>query len=260
MEEYVRRTNAARLGWVLAPVLMMSAPMLHAELKRPPARGLTELPDSELGLMRGRYIVGDNKVLWFGVTMITTWQTSAGQAVQGTLNIGMDFRNGMPVISFTPNVIMSGADSAVAPAQGERSIDSAGLNNASGLVQSVQVAGDGNGASNVTSLLVRNGDAPSASSDTSTNSMEAKSGDATASARVDASGARLAVGVSGQGMAEQWIRAGSAGQSIRITGDGQHVSNRLQLELIRQAAPTNALVMSSVARAIALNHGIGNQP
>ena len=68
MEEYVRRTNAARLGWVLAPVLMMSASTLHAELKRPPARGLTELPDSELGLMRGRYTVGDNKVLWFGVT------------------------------------------------------------------------------------------------------------------------------------------------------------------------------------------------
>lgn len=259
-EEKVRRPTRFFSCWLLSACLVLVASPLLAAEQRPPARGLHEIPDSELGLMRGRYTVGNNKVLWFGVTMITTWQTQGGQSVQGALKIGMDFRNGSPTISFTPNVSMGLADADTAPASGERSIDSAGLNNASGLVQSVQVAGDGNRASNATSLVVRNGDVPATQSGTNGASMESGNGAASVSAGMDANGARLTINVAGQGVAEQWVRTGSVGQSIRIAGDGQQVSNRLQLELVRQALPTNALVMSSVARAIALNQGIGNRP
>ena len=172
----------------------------------------------------------------------------------------MDFRNGAPTISFTPNVNIGLADADATVATGDRSIDSAGLNNASGLVQSVQVAGDGNYAGNATSLLVRDGDVPASQAGGAASSVEAGNQAASASARMDGNGARLTINVAGQGVAEQWVRAGSVGQSIRIAGDGQQVSNRLQLELVRQAVPTNALMTSSVARSIALNQGIGNWP
>lgn len=258
----VRRSLPLISSWLLSVCLGLfaTAPLL-AEEQRPAAKGLHEIPDGELDLMRGRYTVGNNKVLWFGVSMITTWQTQAGQSVQGTLKIGMDFQNGAPTITFTPNVNIGLADADVAIATGERSIDSSGLNNASGLVQSVQIAGDGNRAGNATSLIVRDGDvADGQGANTGASSMEAANSAATASARMDANGARLTIDVAGQGVAEQWVRAGSVGQSIRIAGDGQNVSNQLQLELVRQAVPTNALVMASVARAITLNQGIGNRP
>lgn len=259
MKENVRRPISYRSAWLLSACLALVASPLLAEEQRPTARGLHEIPDGELDLMRGRYIVGDNKVLWFGVSMITTWQTQSGQTVQGALKIGMDFRNGAPTVSFTPNVSIVSAEADALPAAGVRSIDSAGLNNASGLVQSVQVAGDGNRAGNATSLIVREGDVPAGQTG-ATASMASTNGAATASAQMDANGARLTVGMSGQGVAEQWVRAGSVGQSIRITGDGQQVSNALQLELVRQTVPTNALVMASVARAITQNQGIGNRP
>lgn len=241
----------------LAALAVFAALPATAEEARPTARGLHEIPDGELDLMRGRYIVGDNKVLWFGVSMITSWQTQGGQSVQGALKIGMDFRNGAPTISFTPHVSVGLADADAVPV-GARSIDSAGLNNVSGLVQSVQVAGDGNVAGNATSLIVRDGDVPTATGGGA--NAVAANGAASASAQMDAQGARLLVGVAGQGSAEQWVRAGSVGQSIRISGDGQQVSNRLQLELVRQAAPTNVMLMNSVAQAITLNQGIGNRP
>ena len=259
-EEKVRRPTRFLSCWCLSACLVLVAQPLIAEEQRPPARGLHEIPDSELGLMRGRYTVGNNKVLWFGVTMITTWQTQGGQSVQGALKIGMDFRNGSPTITFTPNVSLGLADADITPASGERSIDSAGLNNASGLVQSVQVAGDGNRASNATSLLVRDGEVPTTFSGASGASLTSGNSGASVTAGMDANGARLTVNVAGQGTAEQWVRAGSVGQSIRIAGDGQQASNRLQLELVRQTLPTNAMVMSNVARAIALNQGIGNRP
>lgn len=260
-EANVRRPSRLLSCWLLSACLVLVALPLHAEeSQRPAARGLHEIPDGELDLMRGRYIVGDNKALWFGVSMITTWQTQSGQTVQGALRIGMDFRNGSPTITFTPNVNIGLVDADATVATGGRSIDSAGLANASGLVQSVQVAGDGNYAGNATSLLVRDGDVPAWQAGGTSSSVEAGNQAATASASMDGNGARLTINVAGQGVAEQWIRAGSVGQSIRIAGDGQQVSNRLQLELVRQAVPTNALMMSSVAQAIALNQGIGNRP
>ncbi len=260
-EASVRRPITVLPCWLLSACLVLGALPLHAEeSQRPPARGLHEIPDGELDLMRGRFTVGNNQVLWFGVSMITTWQTQSGQSVQGALKIGMDFRNGAPTISFTPNVNIGLADADPIAASGDRSIDSAGLNNVSGLVQSVQVAGDGNRAGNTTSLLVRDGDVSAAQAGSGASSVEASNQAANASAHMDGNGARLTINVAGQGVAEQWVRAGSVGQSIRIAGDGQQVSNRLQLELVRQAVPTNALMVSSVARSIALNQGIGNRP
>ena len=66
---------------------MLAAGTAAAEDARPAGSGLEEIPDDELGDMRGRYVVSDTSVAWFGVTMISTWQTSSGQILQGQLQL-----------------------------------------------------------------------------------------------------------------------------------------------------------------------------
>src|SRR5690554_4471543 len=187
--------------------LLCSAPALAQEAPARPGSGLTEIPDAELGLMRGRFAVGDNQVLWFGVSMISSWQTTGGQLLQGRLDIGFDFRNGDPVVSFTPNVVLTDERAPMPVPAGHRTVDSAGLANVNGLVQGVQVAGDGNSASNVTSLTLRDGDAPAmpGSGGATPGALSAASGAATANVQFDDSGASVMLEVAGHGAAEQWI-------------------------------------------------------
>ncbi|AWH26094.1 hypothetical protein [Stenotrophomonas sp. YAU14D1_LEIMI4_1] len=222
-----------------------------------PGRGLKEIPDPELNLMRGRYTVGGNNVAWFGVTMISQWKGNDGGAVQGALTLGMDFRQGStPKLTFQPSVQVTAADAPLPDTSG-RSIDSTGLANASGLLQSVQVAGDGNTARNVTSLTIRDGAVPVAGSDDGTRIAQVQLGGASASAVLDGNQARLLLQVDGQGMVQQWIRNGSVGQGIALSGDGQNASNRLQLELVRNSVAGNLPLSQNVAQAIALNRGMG---
>src|SRR5690554_3693854 len=170
--------------------LLSSAPALAQQAPASSGNGLTEIPDAELGLMRGRFAVGDNQVLWFGVSMISSWQTTGGQLLQGRLDIGFDFSNGDPVVSFTPNVVLTDEHAPMPVPSGQRSVDSAGLANVSGLVQGVQVAGDGNAASNVTSLTLREGGVPGANGGGAAEGAISRSaGAATASVRFDGNGA-----------------------------------------------------------------------
>ena len=244
---------------LLLGALLCAAPALAQEAPAPTARGLTEIPDSELGLMRGRFVAGDNQVLWFGVSMISSWQTSSGQLLQGRLDIGFDFSDGQPVLSFSPNVVLTDEHAPMPVPSGQRSVESAGLQNVAGLVQGVQVAGDGNAASNVTSLSLRDGDAPGARTPAglSQGSLDRHSGPASARVQFDRNGAGVKLEVAGHGTAEQWIRSGSLGQSIRLLSDGQAVRNQLHLDMVRQSLPATAMLNQNVAQALVTTRGIG---
>ena len=221
--------------------------------------GMAEIPDPELATMRGRYTVGDHQVAWFGVSMISTWETASGQTLQGTLSLGMDFAGaGRPEISFTPTVTIT-ADGAPLPGSDgvARSVDASGLANVSGMSQSVQVAGDHNVAANVTRLNVRTGAAPGASGALSSGTASASLGDAMASAGFEDGGAQVLLQVQGQGAVQQWIRNGSLGQSIQLTSDHQQVSNRMEVDLVRNSLASNAQLTQNVAQAIQMTRGIG---
>ena len=243
---------------LLALALSVALPALGAETPQKPGRGLHEIPDPELNLMRGRYTVGGNAVAWFGVTMISTWQTTTGQSLQGSMRLGMDFSKGgnVPKVTFTPSVSITDANAPL-PATSGRSIDGSGLDNVAGVSQSVQVAGDGNRASNVMHLSVRNdGVVPTGSGSVAGNAT-AQSGDASAVASFDGNAARLQLTIQGQGAVQQWLRSGSVGQGIQLTSDGQVVSNRLQIDLVRESMAGNLPLAQNVAQAITLNRGIG---
>jgi hypothetical protein len=126
------------------------------------APGLNEVGDDELADMRGRYTVGDNTVVYFGVEMISNWQTNTGQTLQSAMNLEMNFSKNpnQPQVTFVPTVTITTADAplpaATAAATISRSIQSGGIANVGGLTQAVQLAGDRNAVSNVTSLNIQN--------------------------------------------------------------------------------------------------------
>jgi len=243
---------------LLALALSVALPAFGAETPQKPGKGLHEIPDPELNLMRGRYTVGGNAVAWFGVTMTSTWQTATGQSLQGAMTLGMDFSKGgnVPKVTFTPIVSITDANAPLPDSSG-RSIDGSGLNNVAGVSQSVQIAGDGNRASNVMHLNVRNdGVVPGVSGSIAGNAT-AQSGDASAVASFDGNAARLQLTIQGQGAVQQWLRSGSVGQSVQLTSDGQLVSNRLQIDLVRESMAGNLPLAQNVAQAITLNRGIG---
>jgi hypothetical protein len=107
----------------LLMVLLLACPALPLQAAdAAPGRGLKEIPDPELNLMRGRYTVGGNTVAWFGVTMVSQWQASNGSVLQGALTLGMDFRGGgSPKLSFQPSVHVTAADAPLPDTQGRTS-------------------------------------------------------------------------------------------------------------------------------------------
>jgi hypothetical protein len=145
-----------------APLLANDAPASDATDQQT-ASGIHEVDDSELSTMRGRYVVGDNTVVWFGVEMISSWQTNTGQTLQSAMTIGMNFSKNpnQPQVTFVPTVTITTADAplptSTAQSNLNRSVQTGGIANVGGLAQSVQIAGDHNAASNVTSLNIQNG-------------------------------------------------------------------------------------------------------
>lgn len=249
--------NIAR--WMHGVLLLglLGAAAVHAEEGRP-GKGLIEIPDPELNLMRGRYTVNGTSVAWFGVTMITQWN-SGGQAARSALTLGMDFSHGgTPRISFTPSVTVTAADAPL-PVSSGRSIDASGLQNVAGLTQSIQVAGDGNVASNSTHLSVRDGQAPATGSPGAT-PASVQQGGVSALAQLEGNTAKVQLQIDGVGAVQQWIRNGSVGQSIALGGDGQAVSNRMQIDLVRQSLASNVPLSQNVAQAMTLVRGVGMGP
>lgn len=229
-----------------------------------PGTGLQAINDPELNTLRGRYTVGNNAVAWFGVRMISTWQASNGQTLQGTMAISMDFsgKHPQPVVSFQPSVSITRADTIipmpVSPGTTIRSIDGRGLANVAGVVQSVQVAGDDNLANNVVRLNLHDGNsAPASAGGASQGGASTRQDGASASAVFDGQNASIQLGINGLGSVQQWIRNGSLGQSVQLAADNQSASNVMEIDLIRQSLTSNVQLSQSVAQAINLARGIG---
>jgi hypothetical protein len=246
--------------WILAGALVMTT-LLASNQALAAATGIAEIPDPELELMRGRYTIAGHTVAWFGVTMLSQWQTASGQKVDGGLQVGFDFNQGAtPQMTFTPTVSI-GTDTGDGLPTGntQRSIASAGVGNVSGLVQSIQLAGDGNAVSNRTLLVLRDGKAPAiAGSEVAGGVEQASNGPASARVSIDGQRAAVLLTIAGQGAVAQWIGAGQIGQSIALTSDGARVSNQLQLDLVRGAVAANLPLAQTVAQAIGTTQGLGS--
>lgn len=252
----------------LAAVGSGHAATANAEATAQPAQAtpmLREIPDPELATMRGRFMLGSNTVAYFGVTMASSWITSSGQALTGSAVLGMHFGTGAtPAVTFTPtmNIVQGTPLPAITPSGSVHVVDGAGLANVNGLLQGIQVAGDGNRVVNVTALRISQGDSTGAATANSAPQADQMSaGDARIAIAFDpAKGMEMTLGVAGQGLVSQWIRNSSVGQLVQLTSDDQSVSNQLQLNLVlggTAAASTQALRAASAAMLQARAIGAG---
>ncbi|MBO9718046.1 MAG: hypothetical protein J7507_14905 [Pseudoxanthomonas sp.] len=267
-----KRTLCIAIGLATAPAALPAWAQQQAEpgaTPAPAASGLTELTDEEMGDMRGRYTVSSNTVAWFGVTMVSTWQTQAGQQLASTMTVTMDGRQpDKPVVTFEPHVSITAVD-APAPTQapsGQREIDNAGLANVTGVTQSVQVAGDGNVAHNTANITIRDepaqeSAAPAAASvlapaAQSTTIATASANGMSAVAQLENNAARVLLQIDGQGAVEQWISGSGMGQTIQLAADGHQASNWMELDVVRNTSQGRTVLGQNVAQAIALSRGI----
>jgi hypothetical protein len=170
-----------------------------------PGAGIHDVTDEELSTMRGRYTVGDNTVVYFGVEMISTFQTSNGQTVQGTMTLGMNFKQNpnSPQVTFVPTVTITTPNAPLPTAstvqsQVSRSVQSGGIAAVGGLVQSVQIAGDNNATANVTRLNIQSGgSAPNTSTTGNTSTTISSTGSPSpSSASVNIGGSMANIGSS----------------------------------------------------------------
>lgn len=254
----MRRSRSSRLTMmVLSASILTAANAAHAAGHTP----IREISDAELADMRGRFTVAGYGVLWFGVSMVSTLVTPDGRNLQGSFRIGLDFSGGnVPRLVLVPSVTleMASPEAEAAVLGGTRVVDGSGLQNVSGLIQSVQVAGDANVAHNTLRLDIRDGGVPAMPAGaTSQAALSAQSGAATAVAGLQGQTVRLQLQVEGQGVVEQWLRSGSIGQSIQLAANGQRASNVMNIELVRQPLAASPVLAQSVAQAITLARGVG---
>ncbi len=189
---------------------------------------IVSLTDPELDTMRGRFIAADNRVLYFGVEMITQWHTPDGD-MQGGLTIGIDRARGTPTVSFQPTVSIEGTPRASGSAG--RDISGTG-GDSRGVRQQIQVAGNDNRAHNGFEVVLQpyNGDSGQATQSGNTVQVLRQDGAVVASGLT---GNGQSAGVTmqlGQSTAQQLIQGrGGANQLIRLSGDGQMIQNQLRL-------------------------------
>ncbi|GAA4021242.1 hypothetical protein [Actimicrobium antarcticum] len=198
------------------------------------------------------------EVVGMSLQMASSWQAANGQKLAGNANLALKLPesgagSGTPQASI--QTLASATDPSLASLPGTGLVSGAkGLANVAGAAQLVQIAGDNNGASNLTSidvspraiLLATGANVPSA---------EAIAANG-AKVKVDVANNAIALGLSvpGAGSAEQRLNTLGANnilQTIQIAADRQQVVNQLQLQL--QVKPLAAAAMATEGVGQALN-------
>ncbi len=213
--------------------------------------GISVLTDPQMDKIRGKYTVSANKVLYFGVEMASVWKTADGLNLQSGARLGLDFSAGSkPKVTFSPTVsIVSAPGATVRHNNGKRTITSSGIDNVTGLGQTIQVAGDFNNASNT--LTVKMLDRlPDSAGDAGIGASMRISNDsgAEASSVLDERGVTVTLSLAGEGMVEQSLRGAVTGsnggrgafQSIRTLGDAHTIANRMQLSILMKPGTSSS--------------------
>lgn len=206
-------------------------------------RDLQEVPDGELQHMRGKF-ASNNQVLYFGVEMVSQWQTQTGTTVTAGANLNIDFQaggSGKPVVHYAPtvSVVQQGQGAMQIQNDGTNSVSGgAGLASVSGVSQSIQVAGKSNRILNgidmqvnLTSASHSGGSIPGAVG-AHAGTVSAAGDDGTiATVSLGNNSIGLDVVVPGQGEVIQQIRNQGMFQSARIGGDLNQIHNTIVMHI-----------------------------
>lgn len=224
-----------------------------------------QLNDEELGQLRGRF-VGQGRVMFFGVEMVSRWRTAAGDSMTaGTRMIG-DLTQDHPSVRFEPVITSISIDELVGRSSGGTgaTVVDRGTRNASGVVQTIQAGGDFNVAANDLILDVMNASDFRSSPGSTDQSVTARriqangANDSVMSISMQPRDLSVTIDLPGLGRIEQAVVPGRGlRQSIQLTSNLQRVQNltRLQLYVGNQTADNRSAVpgmLSGIRAAAAL--------
>lgn len=190
---------------------------------------IVSLTDPELSVLRGKFLPNNQQVVFFGVEMVSQWQTAGGTMNAG-MTLGIDRSQGRPSVSFQPMVTIMGTPTQVA-ANGV--VQDSSAQDTRGVRQQIQVAGNDNHATNQFQVAVQPyvaGNGASSSGGNGQSQVVVSQGGATASAGI-AGGNQAGVTLQlGNSTVRQVVGGGSnALQMIQLSGDQQHIQNQLRL-------------------------------
>lgn len=201
-----------------------------------PAHGkpvIKELSDSQMDTVHGKY-AGYGQILYFGVEMLSQWQTQDGRTYQAGINLSVDTATLQPTITLLNTVSVGQAPAGLTSSAATIHIDGSGLQNVTGVAQGIQIGGDGN--------AVRNDIAMDVGSTTSVNGavtgrLAAAPGQyvlsnpgASTTYQVAPGGLTVALNVAGQGQLSQSLRSGyGLQQFVQVTGDQNQIHNSLRI-------------------------------
>ncbi len=209
------------------------------------------VPDHILGETRGKFI-SNGQVMNFGVEMVTQWITSTGEVINAAGRLSIDVSGAQPRASFIPNItVQQTTPQNIVVSQGNNFVSgSEGLNNVTGVVQTIQVAGNANGIGNAIGVKIRRSDnltnSPSGGSSVNSLGINTASG-SSANVRLANNGMSVGVSVANQGQSMQAIRSVAQGsgqvmQSVRLGGDFNQINNLINLDIqLRNNAVNNNL-------------------
>jgi hypothetical protein len=250
-----------RLALAIAGILAI-APTAGAGLPDTEAfNGLQEVSDAELDHMRGKFIASNNQVMYFGVAMVSQWQTPAGDLVTAGANLNIDFHNGngnTPTAHFVPTVTIVSNGAPAGPSGNTNEVSGgAGLANVSGITQSIQVAGQSNRIRNDIDMQVdlQGGGSISGAVQGQDGPMSATGSDGSiATVTLADNRIGVAIDVPGQGQVLQQIRDNGMMQTVQIGGDMNQIHNQLTMNI----GLNTATGLSSAGMTAALQglHGI----
>lgn len=190
------------------------------------------VPDHVLSTMRGRY-VSFGQVQYFGVQMQTVWTTSNGSVMTSGVNLGFQFGHQGPQVGYSVATDITKGPNANAP-KDEPPQKTSTLGTSQGVTQVIQLAADGNTATNNVVVNVTNSpeSRPTSTSDAS-HTLDSNGIQITAGAANNGIGTDIVV--PGQGEVKQQIsgNALAAGvlQNIFLASGYNQVQNTLMLTL-----------------------------
>lgn len=229
--------------WLTLMCLAAATPTYAAAAFKP-----VELQDSELGELRGRYVM-PGRIVSFGIVMSTTWTNAAGDSSTVSANLHLDASTVTPQFYVQTTGTVGTGNSR--PTGTGTVVGGAGLGSGQGVTQSVRAAGDGNTAyNNVGITLSENALAPA---NPVQSGQVLVAGGAitsdTAAGRVSVSanngGLQMAIHANhNQGSAVQQIGGGQVVQGTVLQGNSNFVNNLTQLNVALGSNGPNSVALN----------------
>lgn len=205
--------------------------------------------DDELAGVRGKYL-GASLVSGFVVEMVSRWQNDTAIATASARVAAANLAAGRAVAHASANLSARVQRLAPGTVRGNGGVASSAVQVA-GVGQVTQIAGDGNSASNVSTITTQTAPIQATVASSTPAPQMAQGNGITASATL-APGGGVSVAIqSAAGSALQNAQAGSLMQTARITGDAQQVFNLTNITLQVQQLSTRQLTQSSMRDALA---------